>query len=70
MSWIDHSIKLDYKAPIALQNLFDEAEEADRIHSPEYSCIAEAIDVFCKGLVSSGYLTEYQWDLTCMKYPV
>lgn len=68
-TWINDKVKIDFPLPPLLQGLVDEAEEADREQNVEYSGIADAIDVCCKGLVSTGVFTQYQWDLMCRRYP-
>ena len=67
--WINRDIEIDFPIPPLLQELIDDAEEAERKHNHEYFAIADAIDVFCKGLVSTGYYNEYQWDIICARYP-
>lgn len=48
----------------------DEAEELDRIGSVEYTAVADSIDVICKGYVTTGHMTEEQWDTIIDRYPV
>lgn len=67
--WINRDITINFPIPPVLQNLINDAEEAERNGNHEYFAIADAIDVFCKGLVSTGYYTETQWDTICLKYP-
>ena len=67
--WINRDVKIDFPIPPLLQELIDDAEEAERKQNLEYFAIADAIDVFCKGLVSTGYYSEYQWDIVCARYP-
>ena len=69
MRWINEDIKITFPVPSILQNLFDEAEEADRKGNAEYSCIADAIDVCCKGMVATGEFGQAEWDLICRRYP-
>lgn len=68
-NWIKEDVKLDFNIPDLLQQLFDEAEALDLAASPEYACVASAIDVQTKCFVRSGHLTQEQWDLICSKYP-
>ena len=67
---INDKIKIDFKVPKLLQNTMDEAEELDRIGSVEYTAVADSIDVICKGYVTTGHMTEEQWDTIIDRYPV
>ena len=67
--YIDESITIDFPIPTLLKNTLLEAEELDREDSPEYSHVADAIDVMCKGMVKTRILTQEQWDLIVQKYP-
>lgn len=48
----------------------DEAEELDKIGSVEYTAVADQIDVICKGYVTTGHMTQEQWDTIANRYPV
>lgn len=67
---INENICLDFKIPSILLQLFEEAEHFDSINSEEYFCVADAIDVQCKNLVTLGKMSQNQWDLICQKYPM
>lgn len=69
-NFINDNVVIDFDIPSLLQGLFDEAKVADSKNNPEYSGIADSIDVCCKGLVANGVLTQSQWDLICHKYPI
>lgn len=67
---INDDIKIDFEVSKLLKNTMEEAEELDRIGSVEYTAVADAIDVICKAHVTSGHMTEEQWDIVTARYPV
>lgn len=67
---INNKIKINFKVPKLLKNTMDEAEELDKIGSVEYTAVADQIDVICKGYVTTGHMTQEQWDTIANRYPV
>lgn len=67
---INDDIKIDFELPRLLKNTIEEAEELDKIGSVEYTAVADQIDVVCKGYVTTGHMTEEQWDIVTARYPI
>ena len=67
---INDNIEIGFKVPRLLKNTMEEAEELDRIGSVEYTAVTDAIDVICKGYVTTGHMTEEQWDIVTARYPI
>ena len=67
---INDDIKIDFELPRLLKNSIEEAEELDKIGSVEYTAVADQIDVVCKGYVTTGHMTEEQWDIVTARYPI
>ena len=67
---INDEIRIDFEVPELLRNTMDEAEELDRIGSVEYTAVADMIDVICKGYVTTGHMTQEQWDTVVDHYPI
>ena len=67
---INDDIKIDFELPRLLKNTIEEAEELDKIGSVEYTAVADQIDVVCKGYVTTGDMTEEQWDIVTARYPI
>ena len=67
---INDEVKIDFEVPKLLKNTMDKAEELDRIGHVEYTAVADQIDVICKGYVTTGHMTEEQWDIVVSRYPV
>lgn len=67
---INDNIKIDFEVPRLLKNTMQEAEELDEIGSVEYTAVADQIDVICKGYVTTGHMTEEQWDIVTARYPI
>ncbi len=66
--WIDDTVKIDFPIPKVLENEMKEAEKLDMENSYEYFYSADAIDIFCKNLVSANKMTFKQWDTVISRY--
>ncbi len=67
---INEEIAIDFEVPKLLQSVMDEAEEMDREGSVLYTGMADQIDVMCKGYVTTGHMTQEQWNRIADRYPV
>ena len=68
-NWINEDIKVEIPDDKLLLNTIAEAEELDLAKNVEYFCVADAIDVICKQLVTAGKMSHKTWNLICSKYP-
>lgn len=69
-NFINDNIKIDFPTSKLMENTMQEAEDLDQKKSQEYFCVADAIDVIAKELYANGIITQEQWDLLTMRYPV
>ena len=68
-NFINDNIIIDFKVPIALQELMDLAETADREnHLGTYIAYADAIDVSAKNCYAEDLITKEMWEKICMRY--
>lgn len=66
---IDDSIKIDFPVPSDLQELFEQAEEADLSNDfGNYIMIADTIDTVAKNVCAAGGISSMQWDIICRRY--
>lgn len=65
---IDDNVKIDFEVPKALQEMMNEAEEADRRNDGSYFNYADTIDVWSKNYYAAGKLTQAQWDTIIQRY--
>lgn len=68
--WINDDIIIDFPVPKLLKNMMQEAEELDLRGSVIYTGMADQIDVTCKEYVTTGRMTQEQWDKIADRYPV
>ncbi len=69
-NFINDDVKIDFATSKLFQNTAQEAEELDLQKSQEYFCVADALDVIAKGLYGTGKITQEQWDLINLRYPI
>ena len=67
---INDDIKINFEVPKLLKNTMEEAEALDKEGSVIYTAVADQIDVICKGYVTTGHMTQEQWDKIADRYPV
>jgi hypothetical protein len=66
---INDEVKIDFEVPEILQDIIDQAEEADKSDNLMLYCdLSECVDVLAKNLYTDGLITKKQWDTLAMRY--
>lgn len=67
--FINDSVQIDFPLPKAIQEIVEEAEDADkREQFMEYIDCADMIDVMCKNACAGGDMSIHQWDVVTARY--
>lgn len=65
---IDDTVKIKFKVPAGLQEMFDMAEESDLSDDGNYFNLADTIDTMCKNCYAAGEMSEREWDTIIRRY--